>query len=213
MFFDTNKLFTIGQFAKLHEINKKTLMWYDKVGILKPAVIKPNGYRYYTYQQSSLLETILMLRELNVSISEIQHFLNNRCAFSLESLLTDKITELDNTISHLKAIRAVMNEKKQNMTHIRTLDMSGFEIVEKTKAHYFVTVPTTTVTSFEKEIEMVVDETKSINYIVYMTLPMELCYPSKIYTMAISMTIPFCILNYQNQRINRDFTYSPRGNI
>ena len=160
MFFDTNKLFTIGQFAKLHEINKKTLMWYDKVGILKPAVIKPNGYRYYTYQQSSLLETILMLRELNVSISEIQHFLNNRCAFSLESLLTDKITELDNTISHLKAIRAVMNEKKQNMTHIRTLDMSGFEIVEKTKAHYFVTVPTTTVTSFEKEIEMVVDETK-----------------------------------------------------
>ena len=53
-----------------------------------------------------------------------------------------------------------MNEKKQNMTHIRTLDMSGFEIVEKTKAHYFVTVPTTTVTSFEKEIEMVVDETK-----------------------------------------------------
>lgn len=126
-------------------------MWYDKVGILKPAVIKPNGYRYYTYQQSSLLETILMLRELNVSISEIQHFLNNRCAFSLESLLTDKITELDNTISHLKAIRAVMNEKKQNMTHIRTLDMSGFEIVEKTKAHYFVTVPTTTVTSLKRK--------------------------------------------------------------
>ena len=29
-------LFTIGQFAALHEINKKTLMWYDEIGLLKP---------------------------------------------------------------------------------------------------------------------------------------------------------------------------------
>ena len=33
-------LFTIGQFAALHEINKKTLMWYDEIGLLKPACIK-----------------------------------------------------------------------------------------------------------------------------------------------------------------------------
>ncbi|WP_327240940.1 hypothetical protein [Ruminococcus gauvreauii] len=33
------KLFTIGQFAALHEINKKTLMWYDEVGLFKPAVL------------------------------------------------------------------------------------------------------------------------------------------------------------------------------
>lgn len=57
-------LFTIGQFAALHEINKKTLMWYDEIGLLKPACIKENGYRYYSYQQSAALETILMLREL-----------------------------------------------------------------------------------------------------------------------------------------------------
>ena len=91
MFFDENNLFTIGQFAKLHEINKKTLMWYDEIGLLKPAIIKENGYRYYTYYQSSLLETILLLRELNVSIPEIQNFLRNRSAFSLERLLSDKI--------------------------------------------------------------------------------------------------------------------------
>ena len=33
-------LFTIGQFAALHEINKKTVMWYDEIGLLKPACIK-----------------------------------------------------------------------------------------------------------------------------------------------------------------------------
>ena len=57
---EKNKLFTIGQFAEMHEINKKTLMWYDEVGIFKPAVIKENGYRYYTFYQSSTLTTILL---------------------------------------------------------------------------------------------------------------------------------------------------------
>lgn len=160
MFFDTDKLFTIGQFAKLHEVNKKTLMWYDEIGLLKPAVVKENGYRYYSFQQSPLLETIFMLRELNVSINEIQDFLKNRSAISLENLLTDKIAELDNTLSHLKSIRSVMNEKKQNMTTIRTLDISGFSIIEKTEDHYFVTVNTSPNTPLEKEIEAVIAETK-----------------------------------------------------
>ena len=71
MFSEHNKLFTIGQFAAIHGVTKKTLMWYDEIGLLKPAVIGENGYRYYTYFQSPTLETILMLRELNVSIPEI----------------------------------------------------------------------------------------------------------------------------------------------
>ena len=40
---EKNTLFTIGQFAALHEINKKTLMWYDEIGLLKPIYIKENG--------------------------------------------------------------------------------------------------------------------------------------------------------------------------
>ena len=49
---ENNKLLTIGQFAALHGINKKTLMWYDEIGLFKPAVIHPaNGYRYYNYYQ------------------------------------------------------------------------------------------------------------------------------------------------------------------
>lgn len=95
MFFDTSTLFTIGQFARLHEINKKTLMWYDEIGLLKPAFIKDNGYRCYTYQQSSVLETILMLRELDVPLADIKYFLDNRSAHSLEALFADKAADLE----------------------------------------------------------------------------------------------------------------------
>ena len=78
------KLLTIGQFAALHGINKKTLMWYDEIGLFKPSSINPeNGYRCYDYHQSPVLETILLLRELDVSVSEIQTFMQNRSAAAL----------------------------------------------------------------------------------------------------------------------------------
>ncbi|MFR1516053.1 MAG: MerR family transcriptional regulator [Evtepia gabavorous] len=83
--------FTIGQFAAIHGIHKKTLMWYDQVGLLSPAFVGENGYRYYSYRQSARLETILMLRALEVSIPEIKTFLSHRSAGELRRLLTEKI--------------------------------------------------------------------------------------------------------------------------
>ena len=91
-----SKFLTIGQFAALHGINKKTLMWYDEIGLFRPAAVNPeNGYRCYTYYQSPILETILLLRELDVSITEIKSFMKNRSAQSLKCLLEEKIAELD----------------------------------------------------------------------------------------------------------------------
>ena len=96
------KLLTIGQFAAMHGINKKTLIWYDEIGLFKPAVINPeNGYRYYNYHQSPILETILLLRELDVSIHEIQNFMKNRSARGLKCLLEEKITALEIGRAHV----------------------------------------------------------------------------------------------------------------
>lgn len=156
---EKNALFTIGQFAKLHGINKKTLMWYDEIGLLKPACIKNNGYRYYTYQQSSTLETILMLRELNVSLKEIQSFISNRSAAHLEQLLSEKILELNHTIAHMKAIRKTLENHQQEMHALLHLDLSEISIVSKEK-RYLATVPTSADQTFEQEIALVIEETK-----------------------------------------------------
>ena len=39
--------FTTGQFAKLCSTTKETLFHYDSLGLLKPARVGENGYRYY----------------------------------------------------------------------------------------------------------------------------------------------------------------------
>ncbi len=152
-------LLTIGQFAALHGINKKTLMWYDEIGLFRPAVIHPeNGYRYYNYYQSPILETILLLRELDVPISEIQKFMKNRSAENLKSLLEERITELDHNIIHLKAVKKTLCNHHQNMITLLTMDLSKISIIEK-EERCLITVDIDRDTSFEKEVELITAET------------------------------------------------------
>ena len=65
------KRLTTAQFAKLHEVNKRTLHYYDEIGLFHPLTKAENGYRYYDISQSIDFEYIRMLKELNMSIEEI----------------------------------------------------------------------------------------------------------------------------------------------
>lgn len=155
-----NKLLTIGQFAAMHGINKKTLMWYDEIGLFQPVSINPeNGYRYYNYYQSPILETILLLRELDVSIPEIHDFMKNRSADRLKCLLEDKITELDLRIAHLQAVRTTLSAHQQNMSTLLTMDLSQISIIER-KERCLITVDVRPDISFEEEVELITAETE-----------------------------------------------------
>ncbi len=155
-----SKLLTIGQFAALHGINKKTLMWYDEEGLFRPAFIDPgNGYRYYSYYQSSVLETILLLRELNVSIGEIRSFMENRSAAGMERLLREKIEDLDRDMEHLKAVRKTLSNQRQNMLTLMTMDLSEISIVAKS-GRSLVTVEINSGTSFDRQVEMITAQTR-----------------------------------------------------
>lgn len=155
-----NKLFTIGQFAALHGINKKTLMWYDQIGLFRPVSVDPgNGYRLYSYRQSSVLETILLLRELDVSLEEIENFLLERSAEGLERLLGEKITELDRRIAHLRELRSALAKRREDAQALLGIDLSEIQLVEW-KERPLVTVDVGQDTSFDRQVELVVAETK-----------------------------------------------------
>ena len=156
---EKSKLLTIGQFAALHGINKKTLMWYDEIGLFKPAAVNPvNGYRCYNYYQSPILETILLLRELDVSIGEIQDFMKNRSAQHMKELLDEKIGELDLQIMHLQAVKQTLCNHQQNMTALLTMDLSEIAVVEK-EERCLVTVDIDKDITFEQEVELITAET------------------------------------------------------
>ena len=55
---------TTAQFAKLHNVNKRTLHYYDEIGLFSPKIKGENNYRYYDALQSIDFEYIRMFKEL-----------------------------------------------------------------------------------------------------------------------------------------------------
>ncbi|MEG0958644.1 MAG: MerR family transcriptional regulator [Erysipelotrichaceae bacterium] len=122
--------FTTGQFAKLHHINKRTLHYYDSIGLFSPSIIGENSYRYYTYQQSTKLEMILTMRELNMSIEEIDAYLKNRSSDAFQNIMNEKIKDIDQSIQQLKAIKSLLINKEKQCSICAHLDFNSIEIVE-----------------------------------------------------------------------------------
>ena len=74
-----NKLFTIGEMAKLFGINAKTLRYYDEIGLIRPEHTDPmTGYRYYSTGQFERLNTIKYLRALDMPLAKIMRFFENK---------------------------------------------------------------------------------------------------------------------------------------
>lgn len=66
------ELLSIGEFAKLRGVSVKSLRYYERVGALKPAYVnEESGYRYYSINQISDLDTVTTFIELGVPLKEI----------------------------------------------------------------------------------------------------------------------------------------------
>jgi DNA-binding transcriptional MerR regulator len=64
--------YTVSQLATLSGISVRALHHYDEIGLLKPASVGLNGYRYYGREQLLRLQQILFHRELGLSLDEIR---------------------------------------------------------------------------------------------------------------------------------------------
>lgn len=129
--------FTSGQFAKLHGVNKRTLHYYDEIGLFSPAQKGENGYRYYTYLQSPTLEMILTWRELGMSIEEIVQYMTHRSANAFSSIIEAKTAEIDYTIARLKKIRTRLDKKQQAIFLCTEHDLTQIDVV-KCKEDYLL---------------------------------------------------------------------------
>lgn len=103
------KYFTSGEFAKICNIPKHVLFHYDEIGLFKPAIIKDNGYRYYSYHQYDTFSVIVLLKHLGMSLSDIKVYLEKRSPQLLLELLDEKELEIQKEIRKLKSTRDFIN--------------------------------------------------------------------------------------------------------
>jgi DNA-binding transcriptional MerR regulator len=67
---------TVKQLAAISGVTVRTLHHYDEIGLLKPASVGANGYRYYGRKEILRLQAILFHRELGVPLSAIAELLD-----------------------------------------------------------------------------------------------------------------------------------------
>ncbi|MEU4740353.1 TipAS antibiotic-recognition domain-containing protein [Actinosynnema sp. NPDC023658] len=69
---------SIAQVARMSKVTSRTLRHYDAIGLLEPAWIGGNGYRYYEREQLLKLQRILLLRELGLGLDTVAEVLDGR---------------------------------------------------------------------------------------------------------------------------------------
>lgn len=62
---------SIVEVARMAKVTSRTLRHYDDVGLLRPAFVGANGYRYYEQEQLLVLQQVLLLRELGLGLDAI----------------------------------------------------------------------------------------------------------------------------------------------
>jgi len=72
--FDEN-LFKIGEVIKIMGITRKTLLVYEDMGLLTPAVKnEKSGYRYYSADNMTQIRAIRSLQSLGLTLKEVQSY-------------------------------------------------------------------------------------------------------------------------------------------
>ncbi|MBN2260643.1 MAG: MerR family transcriptional regulator [Clostridiales bacterium] len=112
--------FLIGELAKLFNISTDTLRHYDKLNLFKPEQDSKNSYRYYDITSMFKLSRILFLKNLDISLSEINDYMKNKNADRLFNMLKKKNEEIDLKIHQLNNLKYKINSKLDLFEYAKT---------------------------------------------------------------------------------------------
>ncbi|MBC7870193.1 MAG: MerR family transcriptional regulator [Chitinophagaceae bacterium] len=114
-------MFTVGEFSRLAQVSKRLLRYYDEIDLLKPVHSdRLTGYRYYSAEQMPLLNRILALKDLGLSLDQIQRILrDNISTDEIQGMLLLKKAEIEQQLQgELKRIRNI----ESRLESIRNLE-------------------------------------------------------------------------------------------
>ncbi len=116
---------SIGQMAKLHNINIQTLRYYHTIGLLVPIEVDhQSGYRYYDDSSSQRLWKIKVLQSTGLSLSEIKKLLNGNI-YETEKLFNNLKNIIEENIENLKKVSYYVEEQLNHISDLKEGNYSG----------------------------------------------------------------------------------------
>lgn len=100
--------YTVNDITKITGITRRTLHYYDEIGLLKATSLSSHGYRLYDVSDFEKLQIILFLKEMNLPLKDISDILQstkqeqNKILEHHYEILSRKKQKLENMMSNLE---------------------------------------------------------------------------------------------------------------
>ena len=85
---------------------KDTILYYDRIGLLHPAKVGSNGYRYYSFDQLFTAHLIESLKLSHMTLDEIRDFMSAPDVDAYHAQVARSLDELEQRIRLLERARA-----------------------------------------------------------------------------------------------------------
>lgn len=106
----TQNLIKTGDFAKLCSTTRNTLIHYDQLGLLKPAKVSDNGYRYYGPDQYMRFTVIRALIDSGFSLDKIAELLDRNDPAHLAEAAHQQLTSVRARLRDLRRAERMLTE-------------------------------------------------------------------------------------------------------
>lgn len=94
--------YSVGEAARLSNVSKKTLRYYDEIQLIIPDIDENNNYRYYTKDQIQDIITTKKLKNAGLKLNEIRDYLQKNQRQDKVQLLNRKIEDCSRELTRLR---------------------------------------------------------------------------------------------------------------
>lgn len=161
--------FTTGELSQLCKIPRKTLLYYDKLGLIAPEIIDENGYRYYKRSQLFLLQLILTLRQLGLPLAQIREYLAHRSPITYGELFQERINFFAKEIEHMKLLTKQLQESLHEIEALAGLTLNQIKEEQCQQEYLFISSSTQPAEGFKNRSAHIANMFAELNQSVPLT--------------------------------------------
>ena len=117
---------TISALSSKYGLSRSTLLYYDRLGLLKPSQRSRSGYRLYSCSEIDRLEQICLFRQMGIPLNEMRQLLDASGGNVSAGILQKRLRVLNREINNLRRQqRLILEILKQKLLQ------QGVEMINK----------------------------------------------------------------------------------
>lgn len=117
-----------SEFARICRTERRTIHYYDAIGLLKPDHVQENGYREYSAEQVEQMDTIRILQSSGYTLKEIQKIMQAGSEARAEAFFAAR-DRIEERIRELQSMSDYIRKRKHQYEEFREI-YPGYRIRE-----------------------------------------------------------------------------------